>query len=274
MATTAAGLSQAQLSHFNTFGYLVLKELFSKEEMHTIRQEFDFMLEEQYGQDAYDGTKRHWTMMLDEDTPFFASLLEDRRFLNIARQLYGDDVLGIGTDANRYTGNTGWHRDTSTVDQYGVKFAFYLQPVDAQSGALRVIPGMHRLPNDEAFAAGVRSVSLEEVPCTALPATPGDVVAFDLRLWHASFGGSQDRQMCTVVYYANPKTPAEIEALRNQGEGNVRAGLKNFMPKRQYLYSKSWMANPRQSAARQAWIERLQQVGYFAAPGVVEAQAN
>ena len=99
----------------------------------------------------------------------------------------------------------------------------------------------------------------------------GDVVAFDLRLWHASCGGSRDRHMCTVVYYANPKTPAEAKALRDQGAGNVRAGLENFRPKRHYLYSRAWMANPRGSAARRGWIDRLSELGYFDAPGVVEA---
>lgn len=270
MMVPSTGLTDQQISHFKTFGYIVLKRIFSADEIEAIRSEFDFMMEQQYGNNVYDGSKRHWTMMLDEDTPFFASLLEDPRFLTIARQLYGDDVVGVGTDANRYTGDTGWHRDTATVHQYGVKFAFYLQAVGQNSGALRVIPGMHRLPDDNEFGDGVRQLDLKEVPCISLPSEPGDVVAFDLRLWHASYGGSTDRHMCTVVYYANPQTAEEEAALRNQGEGNVRAGLKSFMPNRQYLYSKHWMSNPHNSAARQGWIDRLSELGYFDAPGVVE----
>lgn len=64
-------------------------------------------------------------------------------------------------------------------------------------------------------------------------------MAFDLRLWHASRGGSSDRHMCTIVYYANPRTDEERQALRNQAEGNVRGAIERFRPKRQYLYSKS-----------------------------------
>lgn len=211
--------------------------------------------------------------MMDEDTPFFASLLEDARFLSVARQLYGDDVIGVGADANRYTGDTGWHRDTGSVDQFGVKFAFYLQPVGPGSGALRVIPGTHRLPDDDEFAQGVRSLEAAEVPHVSLPSKPGDVVAFDLRLWHASQGGSTDRHMCTVVYYTNPKTEAQRAALQRQGEGNVRAGLENFQPRRRYLYSRAWMSNPHGSEVRQGWIDRLREIGYFDAPGVVEEGA-
>ena len=270
MSTPPAGLTEEQISFYKAFGYIVMKGVFSTEERETIRSEFDFMMEQQYG-DVYDGTKRHWTMLMDEDSPFFASLLEDARFLTVARQLYGEDVLGVGADANRYTGNTGWHRDTCTTHQYGVKFAFYLQPVDHETGALRVIPGTHRLSDDNEFTLGVHGLALQDVPCTALPSEPGDVVAFDLRLWHASYGGNSDRHMCTCVYYTNPKTSEEIEAMREQGEANVQAGIKSFKPRRQFLYSKAWMSNPRNSPVRQAWIDRLSELNYFDAPGVVEA---
>ena len=77
--------------------------------------------------------------------------------------------------------------------------------------------------------------------------------------------------MCTVVYYANPKTEKERIALRNQGQGNVQAGLENFQPKRRFLYSKSWMANLHGNSDRQAWIDRLTEIGYYDARGVVEA---
>ena len=271
-ATNTAGLTESQIGFYKTFGYTVLKQLFSADELATIHREFDTTMEDQYAHMPYDGTKRHWVPLTDEETPFFASLMEDPRFLTVARQLYGDDVLGIGTDANRYTGDTHWHRDTGTIHQYGVKFAFYLQPVGGNTGALRVIPGTHRLPNDDEFTDGVQSLyRWRQVPCAVLASEPGDVVAFDLRMWHASHGGSDDRQMCTIVYYANPKNPNELEALRKQGEGNAKAGVKAFNPKRKHLYSKQWMSNPHGSLTRQAWIDRLTEVGYFDAPGLVEA---
>ena len=269
--TNTAGLTEGQIDFHKTFGYTVLKQLFSADELPTIRKEFDTTMADQYAHTPYDGTKRHWVPMMDEETPFFASLMEDPRLLTVARQLYGDDVLGIGTDANRYTGDTRWHRDTRTIHQYGVKFAFYLQPVGANTGALRVIPGTHRLPNDDQFASGVQSLPLEQVPCAVLTSEPGDVVAFDLRMWHASYGGSDDRQMSTIVYYSNPKNPEGLEALRKQGEGNANAGVKAFNPKRQYLYSKRWVSNPYGSPVRQAWIDRLTEIGYLDAPGLVEA---
>ena len=268
--TEIGGLTDAQRGFYETFGYVVLKGVFATTELESIRREFDNMLADQYSHTPYDGSVRHWTPMMDENTPFLANMMEDSRFLSVAQQLYGDDVLGVIVDGNRYTGDTRWHRDTATVHQYGVKFAFYFQTVDAGTGALRVIPGTHRLPNDDEFAQGVRSMLGESVPATALASEPGDVVAFDLRMWHASFGGSDDRQMCTVVYYANPKNAEEFKALRSQGARNVEAGIKSFKPRRPYIYSKRWVSNPHGNPVRQYWINRLTEVGYFDAPGVVQ----
>lgn len=269
-----ATLTTDQINCFRTFGYLVFRNLFSADELAVINREFDQAMTSQYTHSPYNGTKRHWTVMMDEETPFFASLLEDPRFLGPARDCFGPDVLGVAVDANRYTGNTGWHPDTGSPLQYGVKFAFYLQPVAADTGALRVMPATHRLfPFTKEFSDGVRAAPLCDVPCQVLESRPGDVVAFDLRLWHASQGGSKDRRMCTVVYYNNPKTPEEVAFLRKQGGDNVKIGLEAFQPQRRYLYSARWIANPARNPDRQRWIDRLREVGYFDAPGVVEAVA-
>ena len=269
-APLSSPLSHDQKQFFETFGFLVFEGFFSADELETIHREFDYKLAEQYPDTPYDGSRRHWAMMLEDDTPFFASLLEDPRFLNTAQQLFGDDVLGVGTDVNRYTGDTRWHPDTGSIHQYGVKFAFYLDPVDADGGALRVIPASHRLPKGEDFASGVSALTLQDVPCAALASRPGDVVAFDLRLWHASCGGSSDRQMCTVVYYNNPKNEDELAALSRQGERAVNASVKKFNTKQQYLYSKRWLSNPGGNPARQHWIDRLRGIGFYDAPGVAE----
>ncbi|MBI2192352.1 MAG: phytanoyl-CoA dioxygenase family protein [Planctomycetes bacterium] len=264
------GLTDDQLRFYKTFGYVVLRGFFTPEEVQIIQREVSHAMTVQYAHKPFDGTARHWTMMLEEDTPFFASLMEDPRFLTIAKHLYGQDVLGVGTDANRYVGNTGWHRDTATVLQYGVKFAFYLDPVDALTGALRVVPSSHRYPDDEEFGKLIRGFAVQDVPAQALQSEPGDAVAFDLRTYHASFGGSRDRRMCTVVYYGNPRNAEEEESLRRQGEGNVRGSFKQFGCKRQYLYPRTWYQNPNRSPDRQWWIDRLKQIGYFDWPGVLQ----
>ena len=133
-------LTEQQLSHFQTFGFLVFRQLFSRDELKTIYAEFKHGLESAYHNQPFNGTHRYWVTMMGPETPFFATLLEDPRFCETAEQLYGEDVMGVGTDANRYVGNTHWHPDHDAdpaKDCYGVKFAYYLEPVDADSGSSR-----------------------------------------------------------------------------------------------------------------------------------------
>ena len=111
---------------------------------------------------------------------------------------------------------------------------------------------------------------ISEVPATALASEPGDVVAFDIRLWHSSMGGSVGRRMSTVVYYGNPKNDAELKALQYLGESMPASNCRKFDCKRRYLYSKHWVSNPYGSPDRQRWIDRLREIGFLAVPGMVE----
>ena len=259
-------LTDAQYQHFQTFGFVVLRQVFTDDEVTTLRAEFEKGLDLAYQHHPFDGSERHWTPQMGSDTPFYANLLEDQRFWSITAQLYGEDAIAVGTDANRYIGDTRWHPDhrvDPTEDCYGVKFAFYLDPVDAETGALRLVPGSHKKPlHDDlrAYLQGGRE--LERIPSHTCASEPGDVVAFDVRCWHASFGGSAGRRMSTCVYYKNPETPAEEQAARNRAEGSRKAPTQYNRPD-DPLFHPHWVANPQQSPLRQRWIARLEELGFL-----------
>jgi len=243
-------LTEQQLIHFQTFGFVILRKLFSPDELKTINTEFASAMEAELRETPFDGTRRHWLVTMGPQTPFLSSLLEDPRFCGVAEQLYGEDVLGIASDINRYVGNTNWHPDTVSVQhQYGVKFAYYLQQIGAESGAIRVIPGSHKQPlhNELRQSLDKSGLSIPDVPAYACESEPGDVVAFDLRCWHASWGGSNDRHMCVMVYYNNPKTPEAEEATRKQLVGN---GIDYTL----------WVANSEAHPKRQRWINQIREL--------------
>ena len=269
-------LTESQVRHFKAFGYVVMKQVLTAAELRTLHVEFERKLEMQYAHRPFDGTSRHWSSMMDDETPLFASLLEDPRFMNSARQLFGPDVIGLNVDANRYVGNTAWHPDSQTPLQGGVKFAIYLPPVGAETGALRVIPGSHRLsyPQHPEFADVIYKLPIADVPATVLDSTPGDVVAFDIHLWHGSWGGKTDRRMCTAVYYDNPRTPEELAYIRKQAVDNITYASQAFDARRKHFFPQVWLANAQRSADRQRWIDRLRELGYFDAPGIVEPAEN
>ena len=263
-------LTEGQVHQFKTFGFVVMKGVFNADELKTIQAEFDERAAVASSHEPFDGTKRHNLNMMGDDTPFYASLLEDPRFADAADQMYGE-ALGQSADANRYVTNTSWHYDAGAYEGYGVKFAMYLQPVRADTGALRVIPGSHKQPwfdelderpplryawAREDFARAEAADVIASVPGYVCESDPGDVVAFDLRIYHASVGGSSDRQMCTLVYRNYPETPQEIVATIAQAKGYFAESdnsAEPWNPKRSA--PDEWLANPTRNPKRQHWID-------------------
>ena len=79
-------LSTKQVLYYQTFGFLVLRQLLSQGEVRTINEELLHRLGSVFRDTPFDGTARHGAAMMGPDTPFFASLLEDDRFLGAAAE--------------------------------------------------------------------------------------------------------------------------------------------------------------------------------------------
>lgn len=225
-------LTHQELSLFNVFGFLRLRNLFSADEVVAFRREAIHILNDDAVSHPYDGTERQQIQGFVEHSDQLRSLITEPRVLLPARQILGEDLIWIGSDGNRYVGDTGWHPDGSSADLRRVKFAFYLETLTASSGALRVVPGSHegtlheRLRvllqrEDETITPyGVRAsrradtrqsgfgIPADVIPCIAVENEPGDVVAFDQNLWHASFGGKVGRMMFTLNYATYPTNDA------------------------------------------------------------------
>ena len=272
-------LTLQQLDHFNTFGFIIMREVFSGDEIKTIQGEFDLRAASASGYEPFDGTKPHGFNMMGDDTPFFASLMEDPRFVEAAEGMFGD-VIGYIAAANRYVTNTSWHYDSGCYEGYGVKFAMYLQPVRADTGALRVIPGSHKRPwfdeLDERpplryawarqdFARAEVPEVIDSIPGFACESDPGDVIAFDERLWHASLGGSNDRQQCDLVYMNYPETPQEVASTITHAKGfwtERDNSAEPWNPKRSA--PDEWIENRGRDPRRERWIQSLREFANMA----------
>ena len=263
-------LTEEQLAHFKTFGFVVMRSVLTEDELKTIRSEFDHRAAEAFSFEPFDGSKRHTFNMMGHGTPFFASLMEDPRFAETAEQMYGD-VLGRGSDGNRYVRNTFWHNDPVCPEAYGVKFAIYLQRMRADNGSLRLIPGSHKGPwfdqLDERpplryawvrkdYARAEADDVVESIPGYACETDPGDVVAFNDRLYHASVGGPNDRQQCDITYLKYPRTPQEVAATISLAKDYMTErdnSADPWNPRR--TAPDEWLANPDGNPLRQRWID-------------------
>jgi ectoine hydroxylase-related dioxygenase (phytanoyl-CoA dioxygenase family) len=256
-------LSDQQLNYFNTFGFVVFRQLFSSDEVARYSAEFDRGLDSWLESGKHDGAARHYASLMTETTPFIASIADDPRFGDVAEQLMGKDVLGIAVDGNYYVGDTLWHPDTSSLDYSGIKFTIYLEPQDATNGALRVIPGSHRDPfhshvsRDVEVTYGVRQ---DELPAFVFVSTPGDVLAFNVATWHAAFGGSRHRRMGTVVYYEDPDRPEAVTAIQKVMRSNHQLYARNG----RQMYTNYWRSVA--DTRHQRWIGRMAELGILETP--------
>ena len=257
-------LDAQQVAQFRSFGFVVLKDLFSQEEVAVMRREFDHAAERDGRIEPFNGTKGQNFSMMGEDTPFYSSLPEDPRFLESARQLFGEDVFAIEVNSYRYVGNTSWHFNDGApnLHGYGPKYQFPLGPVRGDTGALRFIPGSHKDPRQGELARyepiSRRSSKseqamrvMDQVPCCVAEADPGDAVLFDTRIFHCTWGGSDDRQASCITYYHYPENPRELEVMRNVAPSFYRSPTRWNK-----LQWDEWFSNPHGSAIRERWTEQ------------------
>jgi hypothetical protein len=210
-------LQQQQKQFFDTFGYLVLPGLLA-DEIGWVIEEFEAVWRDRGV--VHDGTKRSCIVPFIDQRERLCRLLDHPGITALVGGLLGEAFNYLGGDGNFYSGDTGWHSDGfHHVGKY-LKVALYLDPVARDTGCLRVIPGSHRLEAELGWEARQARKSVElwgvdgrDVPCVALESRPGDVVAFNHNLMHASFGGSARRRMFTLNFCAYCETPEEIADL-------------------------------------------------------------
>jgi hypothetical protein len=208
MSDQQFALSAQQLDFFNTFGYLSFPQLMA-DRAAEIEREFEAVWARRGGGHngtVHDGTARSCIVPFIDQSEALASLLDDPRIHGIATSLLGDDFNYMGSDGNYYVGDTRWHSDGWHKEILHIKIAFYLDPLTASTGALRVIPGSHRL--GEGFAdtlqAQIRNSADawgkegRDLPAIPLETRLGDVVCFNHNTKHAAFGGNTHRRMFTI----------------------------------------------------------------------------
>jgi hypothetical protein len=247
-------LSQQQLNLFRDFGFLVFRQLLTAQEMAQYSRDFNAGLDSWLENGKHDGKSRHYGSLMEEQSPFVAGLADDHRFADVAEQLLGKDVIAIAVDGNYHVDDTLWHPDTRSLNYAAVKFCIYPDPLNGSNGALRVIPGSHLDPFHSQISRepeATYDLAQADVPAYTFESQPGDVLAFNVALWHAAFGGGNQRRQGVVVYYEDPDTPEATAAIQEQMRGNHKA----FAQAGRKMYGRHWRSID--DRRHQRWIRRL-----------------
>jgi len=270
-------LTAEQVRFYETFGFLVVKEAFSPAEIAAIGDSFDQVLDEDRWGNDFPGDERQEVQGFLEQRADLYRLLEDDRIFTSVEQLLGPGFVWIGSDGNLYVGDTRWHRDSQESYQR-VKVAFYLDPVDEDTGCLRVMPGSHlpgmiellrreSWPDAEPALSGYRLPG-RDLPYFPLVSEPGDLVFFSAQLFHASYGGANGRRMFALRFGAKPSEPAHYAHLRWSYEHNLEkaakansryAGTPGFVP-RDRVYSEEFFRSD--SPRIRSMVAELVELGF------------
>jgi hypothetical protein len=206
-----------QRAFFETYGFLKLPGLL-KNGIAGIIAEFEAVFP-QVGPNP-DGSKRRNFVPFIDQRPALCALLDHPGILEAVGNLIGPDFNYVGSDGNYYTGDTGWHRDSLYQSSSYLKVAFYLDRVTKDTGCLRVIPGSHHDAAIRIFDGTITAESEanfgvhgRDLPHFPLENEPGDVLLFNHRVLHASFGGSTSRRMFTMNLGRRAKDPKEVDDL-------------------------------------------------------------
>ena len=249
-------LTTVHIDHFRTFGFTVLRGYLA-DRVGVLGGEVDAAIRDAYAatydERVIDGISGHYLPMAARLTPVSASLVcDDPRFIDAAGQLLGGPVMPECPEGVLYFADAGWHTDDG-IGVRGVKFAAYFEELTADTGALRLVPGSHHREQNDRLAAYSRrrgpargdaeaAAYQASIPGYIADTAPGDVIAFDLHTWHASFGG-RDRLAWTAIYQRCPETGSERDrALRSAHDGFEQA-FRGFDRGRYPLW-RDWLAEP------------------------------
>jgi hypothetical protein len=246
------------IAHFRAFGFLVLRDCFDAAALSDeVNRTLDDGVRSSFDVDVAGGISFSYVPMMCEHTPGSLSLLDT--LAQTAAELLDRSVLPVRAKATRYAAGAGWHCD-SDLDMPSVGFLAYLEPLRANTGALRVLPGSHRPAFSSAVAQYLeerRGMGVEpdftdftSVPGLAVDTDPGDIIVFDEHIYHGSAGGSNRRQW-RVDYIPDP--------IGEQEERVARRYLEQIFPpdwaigydaERYPSYGEHWIRSERPCATR------------------------
>ena len=213
--------------HFEAFGFLFKRQVLSQDEIGEVISEASDIWEKDRSGRPFAQEGQLVTPFV-ELSPKLSRLAEDDRIYGTVERLLGPDFVWAGSEGNVAVNEIHrWHADRPGDRQLGykrVKVNVYLDPVTADSGALRVIPGSHRTPlhtglhalNAVQSAPGPTPFGVDgpDMPGVPLESSPGDVVFFNQSLYHAMFNGWAGRRYIALKYADTPRTVEDVEALQ------------------------------------------------------------
>jgi hypothetical protein len=227
IATEPFELTPAQITYYQTFGFLKLPGVFT-DDIERIREGFEEVFASEPVQlldpanpyhrtrdPRYEHETRAMVPGFIDKSPKLQWLRDDPRTRAIAQGLLGDGYIYAESDGNLFNCDVYWHLDVygATAGVEHIKISFYMDELRRDTGALRVIPGSQfegtyarqlyrNLAHDPGRVSDNYGLSIDDIPSWTVEVTPGDVIVGNFRTMHGSFNGGVRRRLFTVNFSA------------------------------------------------------------------------
>ena len=226
-------LNQGQIDYFKTFGFLIIRQMFTSEEIKALILATETVCAKKLKREI--GEKEwFWFDNFIEEDPALMKLVEDDRIYLVMEKLLGEDLIWIGSEGmggiDPELANHSWHFDghktSRNLDYLRTKVMIYLDAQRKDTGALRVIPGSHKDPfhqellalQDAHLAAKPICFGIEgaQIPSCAVETEPGDIVIFNQWLYHAVYRKQGKRRVLVLKFGPRPCKKADFAILRER----------------------------------------------------------
>jgi hypothetical protein len=213
----AVAVTPHQRAYFDAFGFLLLPGLLA-DDIVEITKAFEQVFAEASNprwEMRVPGYRNHSRVAMPDFIdrhPTLAKLASDPRTLGAATDLLGSGCEFVESDGNVFLCESEWHYDTpARGDLRNIKLSLYLDPLDRDSGAPRVMPTTHlqesigtsKLAATLGFDGAIEErlgLGGEHLPSWTLENAPGDLIVWDFRLLHASYGSVAPRRLISMNF--------------------------------------------------------------------------
>lgn len=254
--------SEALRNVFNIFGFVKISGMFEQERK-WISKEFDLMMKNKFGK-TKDMSRSYFFPQFIEYSDTMTSILDMEKITILLENILGPSPIYIGSDGNIFSKSTPWHRDY-LIRNKSCKMLFYLDELDKDSGALRIIPGTHFIEDKfsnylgdsltwpeppyeggfnekNIFGKGNNPLELGKnkiIPHLVIDTKPGDVIIFNHALIHCTNAAKKNRQrrMFGMHFFANYMNVEDLEMrthLKEKLEDLFLSEAETFKLKRRY----------------------------------------
>lgn len=261
-------MTQEQINHFQTLGFLHCKGLLSPSETAALSSAFGPAMQRARGgapepdlrqnEQGYSAVRQQVVPFFDYDPEAFYPLLDNARIVDVFETLMGEDFILTLSEGIIHAGGTRWHHDAVAPEGlFSMRAAIYLDPLGPEDGCLTVIPGSHFREFREALKAAIGNLGVlpEDVPGRhPLCNEPGDVIFMNHKLFHSALSSRRGRRALHIncVQNATPENREHFDWLIKFMEGETK-GWGRFYSDRLIA-----TAGPR----RQKMLARAIQLGF------------